>query len=143
MPNEHFNEWLEALESGEYEQGEGRLVSAKANGTYEYCCMGVACALAEKAGIVELRLTGRFQGDDADFVDPRTGGKSYTGYLPDVVAEWMGIDLGLGLVTYDVALQVPATGEIIAATIANDMRHLTFPEIADGLRRYHLGEVRC
>lgn len=42
-----FNEWIEALESGKFEQGRGRLFS----GTH-YCCLGVLskvqCRLTEK-----------------------------------------------------------------------------------------------
>lgn len=37
---EHKEQWLKALRSGEYEQGQGQLVSFLPSGTH-YCCLGV------------------------------------------------------------------------------------------------------
>lgn len=37
--------WLDALESGEYKQGEGCLRQEVASGEFEYCCLGVAAEL--------------------------------------------------------------------------------------------------
>jgi hypothetical protein len=34
--------WLEALRSGKYKQGVGQLRRTKLNGSFEYCCLGVA-----------------------------------------------------------------------------------------------------
>lgn len=43
-------EWVKALESGEYKQCKGAL---EREGTY--CCLGVACVIAEKHGIEVIR----------------------------------------------------------------------------------------
>lgn len=45
-PNKEFiREWVAALRSGEYEQGEGSLRTGN-----KYCCLGVACDLFAKKG---------------------------------------------------------------------------------------------
>lgn len=72
--------WLEALRSGDYRRAEGKL-HRTANGE-EYCCLGVLCDLAVKAGLpveVEpaLRAYMRYDG----FPDT----------LPESVMEWAGL----------------------------------------------------
>ena len=42
-------QWVAALRSGEYKQGRGQL----RNTDDEYCCLGVLCDLAVKAGVTE------------------------------------------------------------------------------------------
>ncbi|HEY6018325.1 MAG TPA: hypothetical protein VIY48_00035 [Candidatus Paceibacterota bacterium] len=44
--------WIAALESGEYEQGVGYLKAFREGGKPHYCCLGVLCDLAVKAGVV-------------------------------------------------------------------------------------------
>lgn len=41
LPEDFKKQWIEALESGKYEQGTARLYT---NG--KYCCLGVACIVA-------------------------------------------------------------------------------------------------
>lgn len=41
--------WVEALRSGEYTQGQSVLHNTETN---EYCCLGVLCELAQKAGAI-------------------------------------------------------------------------------------------
>jgi hypothetical protein len=41
---ELIEKWLEALESGEYKQGDGILAKKQGNAT-EFCCLGVACVV--------------------------------------------------------------------------------------------------
>lgn len=41
-------EWLAALRSGEFEQGKNRLANDG-----KYCCLGVLCELAVRAGVAE------------------------------------------------------------------------------------------
>ena len=45
--------WVEALRSGEYEQGEGALKKGNS-----YCCLGVLCSLAEREITGENRIDG-------------------------------------------------------------------------------------
>lgn len=40
--------WLEALRSGRYQQGRGRLRTANPDGSSNYCCLGVLCDLYDK-----------------------------------------------------------------------------------------------
>lgn len=67
-------QWVAALRSGEYKQGAGWL-----NRGDEYCCLGVLCELAAKAGVVQ-RHKGQFAHAYGD-------GKADT-YLPSEVVEW-------------------------------------------------------
>lgn len=41
MKKEFAEKWADALESGEYKQGKGKLFDGQS-----YCCLGVACVLA-------------------------------------------------------------------------------------------------
>lgn len=43
-----IEEWLKALESGEYQQTTGVLKAELQNGQHAYCCLGVACEVANK-----------------------------------------------------------------------------------------------
>ena len=76
--------WLEALRSGEYEQGHGKLRS----GDDEYCCLGVLCDLAVKAGVVAEPV-----------LSENRNLYYYDGFCeaahPQVVANWSGV-IGLG-----------------------------------------------
>lgn len=76
MNSEVKAEWLSALRSGEYEQGNGAL-----NRDGKYCCLGVLCDLAVKAGEVTSAAeahTTFYDGHDS---------------LPSPkVAEWAGLD---------------------------------------------------
>ena len=48
--NKYAEEWIEALESGEYKQGRNKLRTETTNGN-EFCCLGVACEVMEKNGV--------------------------------------------------------------------------------------------
>lgn len=78
-----IKQWIEALRSGEYEQGIGYL---HANDTY--CCLGVLCELHQKV---------------YDEAWAKNGGiNSYYGcqsYLPDSVREWAGLGYSQGFWT--------------------------------------------
>lgn len=143
MPNEHFEEWLIALESGEYEQGHGSLRTGD-----HFCCMGVACDLAEKAGIV--RSEADYNGGPHRYYAAGEPGHlaagPSTGYLPSVVADWLGLDASDG--RDDVNLIMPVdgggyrVGEVVTAAMANDGYVLRFPEIAAGLRLFQAKKTR-
>lgn len=44
LPKEFATKWVEALRSGDYEQGNGELKTPYKN---NYCCLGVACQIAD------------------------------------------------------------------------------------------------
>src|SRR6478609_3745372 len=54
---EFYTQWLAALRSGEYQQGQGQL-----NCDNTYCCLGVACDIAVKEGM------GRWQKGSGDYI---------------------------------------------------------------------------
>jgi hypothetical protein len=70
-------DWLAALRGGEYEQGKMFLRTPDG----KFCCLGVLCDLAEKAGIVEACWS------DGVWT---YGGESKG--LPFEVMEWAGLD---------------------------------------------------
>lgn len=72
-------QWVAALRSGEYKQGAGRLQDPQVG---EFCCLGVLCDLAVKAGVqVSVTQVG---------YEVAYGGN--TGSLPTPVQEWAGLD---------------------------------------------------
>jgi hypothetical protein len=43
--------WVAALRSGEYPQGRDHLATKRGDGTFAFCCLGVACEVAIKNGL--------------------------------------------------------------------------------------------
>jgi hypothetical protein len=91
--------WVKALRSGEYTQG---LQQLKTN-TDRFCCLGVLCDLACKAGVVELRLGvdhldvprlfyGTPEEHSIPFKPNVEAGARYE-VLPKSVMEWAGLDV--------------------------------------------------
>lgn len=76
--NDNAKKWVAALRSGRYEQTKGALERGG-----RYCCMGVACVVAMRAG-VPLERTGSDSGTVAY--------NSCTGLLPSSVAAWLGLN---------------------------------------------------
>lgn len=72
--------WIEALRSGEYEQGRGRLKTAN-NG---YCCLGVLCELHREA------VEGSWEESDNDNIGSFYEGQRYS--LPKLVMKWAGLN---------------------------------------------------
>ncbi len=76
--------WIKALTSGEYEQGRGYLREAD-----KYCCLGVLCELAVKAGKVRAgRVCSRYEGQDTIY---EYGFDEHSGVLPSEVVAWAGL----------------------------------------------------
>lgn len=101
---DHRELWCQALESGEYPQTCGRLQNLGG-----YCCLGVACDVAEKHGIAVKR-------DEGILI----GGNLLA--MPEVL-EWLGLQDGKGEMEY---------GRSLANM--NDITRLSFPEIAGVIR---------
>jgi hypothetical protein len=96
VPNtEIIKEWVAALRSGEYEQGQGTLKQVRefnnAKGEYgdweelekpRFCCLGVLCDLAEQEGITKAAVPAG--GSTAAYEEMQ-------GLPPESVENWAGI----------------------------------------------------
>lgn len=95
MDQEIKAQWVEALRSGEYHQGTGRLHHIS-GGQSLYCCLGVLCELAIKAGI-DVPTNSRRECDcdnckenpPVDFIVRYDGGDDF---LPEIVRQWARLD---------------------------------------------------
>lgn len=105
-------QWMAALRSGEYEQGYERL---KEDG--RFCCLGVLCDLAVKAGVVDGWRKKKVT--DAVILDS-IGATDETDFLPREVQEWAGIDE-----------KNPVVDDGETLTGLNDVEGLSFEEIAN------------
>ena len=107
-------QWTEALRSGEYEQETSQLCFDG-----RYCCLGVLCELAIKAG---LDIAKEISGSEVYY-----DGES--AILPDAVKEWAGLEFG------NPRVSLPELGVLSLAELNDgrtpDERQRSFPEIAD------------
>lgn len=76
--------WLEALRSGEYEQGVGRLMKFDPDGNTNYCCLGVLCDIAVQNNVTSAP---DYSDEDGCMVFDRE-----MDFLPPSIADWAGID---------------------------------------------------
>jgi hypothetical protein len=104
-------QWCAALRSGQYRQG--RLTLRRSD---SYCCLGVLCDLAVRAGVLDDATAGPIAGDE-DAGRMRYDSRSR--YLPPSVQKWAG------LVSNDPVIDA---GRSLAEV--NDAGY-TFAEIAD------------
>jgi hypothetical protein len=80
-------QWVAALRSGDYEQGDGILHYIPEHGGDEFCCLGVLCDIAVKSG-VDIRVLDEEEGD------VRFGTVMYdetSELLPESVRKWAGL----------------------------------------------------
>ena len=75
-------QWLTALRSGEYAQGSQRL--RRSDDTF--CCLGVLCDLAVKAGVIEEPV------QEFNMGSYMYGSQQNSAFLPDEVANWADVD---------------------------------------------------
>lgn len=113
--------WIEALESGKYQQGKGQLRNA--NG--EYCCLGVLCELAAKEGVIEEGKT-KFNSLDIEGYTTYYDGTWHT--ISDKVRQWSGFGL-------DVEENYSLSGDVNHVIGMNDDEGASFADIAEWLRR--------
>lgn len=119
MNEEIKEQWIEALRSGEYKQGRTALHRVNLEDSLqpdEFCCLGVLCELAVKAGIIEAPHISAFR-------DKLT----YAGqdnYLPIEVQKWAELDNNPSIVSKENLRGQPQT--LAGLNDAN----FTFEEIA-------------
>lgn len=106
MNQSAIREWVEALHSGKYEQGSGKLIKIQGD-SYLYCCLGVACEIYERHN--EQLEKGVASPSDTQpehiIYEDETG--EHTDFMPPVVAKWFGFDstkipVSVDLVEHDV-----------------------------------------
>lgn len=104
MNQEIKRQWLEDLRSGKFKQGKKSLRS----GDDKFCCLGVLCDQAERAGVVSF-IPSRGPGmyDDERML------------LPDSVVKWAGLDR-----------KNPVAGGKLLTSL-NDNLEASFEQIAD------------
>lgn len=130
--------WVEALESGNYRQANGKLrVEEPALGVpddegYSYCCLGVA---------IEVALANGYKSPETESYEIEND------TLWEGVVTWYGLSSCDPVVvveenaTYDDEDEDEGREVLICATEANDENELSFPQIAAGIRTLYLGEA--
>lgn len=105
--NENAKKWVDALRSGEYKQTRKRL-----RDSYGFCCLGVACDVAIKSGVVmDVRRRNTETGHVLYF-------DNESGFPPKLVLEWLGL-------------------KTVAQLMAlNDHKGYNFNQIADFIEEY-------
>ena len=79
MKKDVMEQWVKALRSGDYKQGQGRLRSL----TNKFCCLGVLCDISKQ---------GRWKvmfGEIHKYI--KTGVAGSSGLLPSFVLKWSGV----------------------------------------------------
>ena len=105
MKIEIAKQWVDALKSGTYQQGQGKLHATDINGACMYCCLGVLCDLYMQQNPDELDVKVVTRKDAAypqEYSQLSIGDASLTVYdndslvLPLRVREWAGISDPIG-----------------------------------------------
>jgi len=114
--------WVDALRSGQYEQGGGALRPTPG----QFCCLGVACEVAIQNGINLVRV-------EDGYKDPDRPGSHYSGAMPEVVVKWLGLEGDERQAAGDLRMFLdPSDAESICTELAqfNDVWNLDFNKIA-------------
>ena len=134
---ENMRLFVAALRSGEFTQGKMRLAQCATFGPevgsqWEYCCLGVACEIALRHGVVmavNVQSSGSYAAKDYD-------NNKVT--LPRSVQQWLGIREDVPMVPHP---EQPGSN-YIPVTRANDDLGWDFEAIAQALeRRFKLVRV--
>lgn len=86
-------DWVAALRSGEYAQGVGALQFVTPEGPSEFCCWGVLCDLAVKAGVVGRSVSSQGTAMFYPLDDPTS---SCSTLAPTPVLKWLGLEDSFG-----------------------------------------------
>lgn len=114
---------VDALESGEFEQGKGAL-RLKEHGKYYHCCLGVATEVALRNGLSDQTNSGTVWINEVGEV------------LCDEVRDWYGFNSRSPVLTG----QRPSGPYSTSAHQWNDSYDANFHEIADMFRKKYLGD---
>jgi hypothetical protein len=111
--NKNAKAWIAALRSGKFRQATQHLGYRGA-----YCCLGVACELAAKAGVIPARVI-----ENKVYAYGTDEEGRETGTLPQSVQDWLGLNDASG--SYQ-----DKDGKNLDLTVLND-EGVKFKEIAD------------
>jgi hypothetical protein len=126
MNQEIKNEWVTALRSGDYKQGQSLLRRTEDDDVYPdgYCCLGVLCELAVQHAVIPPA-----QLDESDSYYVYGEAKDRKGaYLPRKVRDWADTDSTSPVVT------LPSGGRANLPSL-NDSG-FTFDQIADVIEQF-------
>ena len=131
--NAYVEEWLQALESGEYQQTRGMLTAVDSSDSLSHCCLGLVCHLNKSDLFV--KPIGSISGLQYD--DIRT-------YLPEAIRTKLGFRHASGeffvdATTKTLLLSIKPSisvdeGEKVSLITLNDNLEFTFKEIAQVIR---------
>lgn len=130
MNQEVRTEWVQALRSGKYDQGEGALKETSDTGRAKYCCLGVLCDLAVKHGIAEITAVddygNTFYGTDH--------ANASSAFLPKPVQEWAAVDPS-GSFDDDAVYTDFDSGRVLHSLVDMNDSSIKFPKIADYIEK--------
>ena len=130
MNQEIKAKWVNALRSGDYEQGQGALKNP--NG--QYCCLGVLCDLYDKHRMEEFGAESSWTVDTVSLNEYISVlDHSEVGVPPNEVVDWAGLPDNNPEVLVDLEDEVGGETYQYELPIAelNDDQGLTFNELAD------------
>jgi hypothetical protein len=125
MPNtENIQKWVDALLSGDFVQGRGRLETISSDGVSKYCCLGVACKIS---GVTRTEI------DIITGARIAVYGQEQNGHvLPTEVIAWLGINNHNPIIDDNDGLRTAAE--------LNDGAGWNFQQIAAGIVKTYLSE---
>ena len=121
MNKENVKLWVAALRSGKYKQGENYLHITNEEGEDQYCCLGVACAVAVENG-VDLEMSVNLNTHEYDHCGAT---------LPLTVMHWLGT-VNPNPKTEDDSINGFGKASL---THLNDAKRYDFNKIADVIER--------
>lgn len=132
MKPEIAERWAAALESDKYQQTINALVETKDDGQVLHCAVGVLCELAAEDGLVVRSINRNGVGGYHYRVSWGMDFESCA--LPKTLHEWAGTACDRA------ATGIEVTHDEIQTTVIdlNDSERLTFPEIAQVIRKNFL-----
>lgn len=134
MNPEIKGQWVAALRSGTYDQGQDYLHTR--NDTY--CCLGVLCDLAVKAGVIGPPEQ---TGDEGSWVygpvNDAVFGSSSDTTLPVKVAEWAGTDRDVVLKSKtDDFTAIPEIGRTVVSVAELNDNGMSFDDLSNLIEKY-------
>ena len=122
--------WVEALRSGEFQQGQGSLKRLNSDGSFGHCCLGVLCEVYIKEHPpTSLTWVPSLLNENTLAIGTKTD------YLPLPVMQWAGLPAAYGTVLVCSLPDLKNPGQIVntkkAMPVLNDSYRVPFAELAD------------